>query len=234
MSEAVDGTAAEVKAAITSFGHDDDVEVVKAIVAIEVAPFERYFRRIASNPNIRACFHCARGRRGSGIPVVGETSPYRSLTQPPPASGSKRVMACSRQPSLSLRGKTARVNNAVMHRTVAIALAFAFFVPTAMAVRELVVIEEPQLAQKVEGIVLDGNGDPIPDMTVTDRTEKGEAVLRSTKTDGRGHFHFPTQRGKTVYCLRFDHPLWNPLQLTVKVDKHAPHRGITAKPEIGG
>jgi hypothetical protein len=28
--------------------------------------------------------------------------------------------------------------------------------------------------------------------------------------------------------------LWNPLQLTLKVDQHAPQRGITAKPEIGG
>lgn len=90
------------------------------------------------------------------------------------------------------------------------------------------------LAQKVEGVVLDPNGDPIPDMTVTDRTQDGAVVLRSTKTDRRGHFHFPTQRGKTVYCLRFDHPLWNPLQLTVKLDKCAPDRGITAKPEIGG
>ena len=103
-----------------------------------------------------------------------------------------------------------------------------------MAVRELVIIDEPQLAQKLEGVVLDANGDPIADMTVTDRTENGVAVLRSTKTDRSGHFQFPTQRGKTVYCLRFDHPLWNPLQLTVKLDKHAPQRGITAKPEIGG
>jgi len=121
-----------------------------------------------------------------------------------------------------------------MHRVAAIAVTCVFFVPTAMAVRALVVIEKPQLAQKVEGVVLDPNGDPIPDMTVTDRTQDGVAVLRSTKTDRGGHFHFPTQRGKTVYCLRFDHPLWNPLQLTVKLDKHAPDRGITAKPEIGG
>ena len=71
-------------------------------------------------------------------------------------------------------------------------------------------------------------------MIVTDRTENGVAVLRSAKTDSRGRFHFSTQHGKTVYCLRFDHPLWNPLQLRLKVDKHAPQRGITAKPEIGG
>ena len=121
-----------------------------------------------------------------------------------------------------------------MHRVAAIALRCEFFAPTAMAVRELVVIEKPQLAQKIEGVVLVPNGDPIPDMTVTDRTQNGVAVLRSTKTDRRGRFHFPTQRGKTVYCLRFDHPLWNPLQLTVKLDKHAPRQGITAKPEIGG
>ena len=71
-------------------------------------------------------------------------------------------------------------------------------------------------------------------MTVTDRTENGVAVLRTTKTDSKGQFHFPSQRGKTAYCLRFDHPLFNPLQLTLKLDKHAPQRGIMARPEIGG
>jgi len=97
-----------------------------------------------------------------------------------------------------------------------------------------VIIEEPQLAQRVEGVVLDPNDDPIADITVTDRTENCVAVLRSTRTDSKGHFHFPTERGKTVYCLRFDHPLWNPLQLTLKLDRHAPQRVITAKPHIGG
>lgn len=121
-----------------------------------------------------------------------------------------------------------------MLRVVVVALTSAFFVAPAKPVRQLVVIEEPQLAQRVEGIVLDPSGTPISGMTVTDRTENGAAVLRTTKTDGNGHFHFSSQRGKSVYCLRFDHPLWNPLQLTLKLDKHAPRQGITAKPEIGG
>ena len=121
-----------------------------------------------------------------------------------------------------------------MRRVIAIALACAFFVASARAVRELVVIEEPQLAQRVEGTILDPSGAPIPDMTVTDRTENGVAVLRTTKTDSKGHFQFSSQRGKTAYCLRFDHLLFNPLQLTLKLDKHAPQRGITARPQIGG
>jgi hypothetical protein len=121
-----------------------------------------------------------------------------------------------------------------MHRALAATLLFGFFVPAAMAVRELVIIDTPQVAQKVEGVVLDPNGNPITSMTVTDRTEDGKSVLRSTKTDEQGHFYFVSQRGKTIYCLRFDHPLWNPLQLRVKLDKRAPQPGITAKPEIGG
>jgi hypothetical protein len=116
----------------------------------------------------------------------------------------------------------------------AIALSFVFFVATARAVRELVIIQEPQLAQRVEGVVLDVQGTPIEGVDVTDRTENCVAVLRTTRTDRKGHFHFSTQRGKTVYCLRFDHPFWNPLQVTLKLDKHAPERGITARPEIGG
>jgi hypothetical protein len=121
-----------------------------------------------------------------------------------------------------------------MRRLIIVALACALFVAAAYAVRELVIIQEPQLAQRVEGTVLDPTGAPIAHMTVTDRAENGVDVLRSTKTDAKGHFHFPSQRGKNVYCLRFDDPLWNPLQLTLKLDKHAPQRGITARPHIGG
>ena len=121
-----------------------------------------------------------------------------------------------------------------MRQVLAIALTCAFLVAYANAVRELVVLEEPQLAQRLEGNVVDPSGTPIPDMTVTDRTENGVAVLRTTQTDKEGHFHFPKQRGKTVYCLRFDHPLWNPLQLKLRLDNRAAQRGITARPHIGG
>lgn len=121
-----------------------------------------------------------------------------------------------------------------MRQVIAVTLTWAFFVASAWAVRELVVIEDPQPAQRVEGVVLDPSGAPIRDMTVTDRTEDGVAILRSTKTDSNGRFHFSAQRGKTVYCLRFDHPLFNPLQVRLKLDKKAPQRGITARPHIGG
>jgi len=109
-----------------------------------------------------------------------------------------------------------------------------FFAPSANAVRELVIIKEPQLSQRVEGVVLDPNGDPIAGVTVTDRAQDGVAILRSTATDAKGYFRFSTQGGKSVYCIRFEHPLWNPLQVTVKIDKHAHQRGITARPEVGG
>jgi hypothetical protein len=116
----------------------------------------------------------------------------------------------------------------------AIAVTWALFVTSAKAVRELVIVDEPQPAQRIEGVVLDPVGGPIADMTVTDRAEDGAAVLRSTKTDNKGHFHFSKQRGKSVYCLRFDHPLFNPLQLRLKLDKKANKHGIIARPHIGG
>jgi hypothetical protein len=59
-------------------------------------------------------------------------------------------------------------------------------------------------------------------------------VLRSTRTDEQGRFHFSRKLGKSMYYLRFDDPLWNPLGLKLKVDEHAPQRGIVAKPQIGG
>ena len=103
-----------------------------------------------------------------------------------------------------------------------------------MAIREIVTIEEPQPAQRVEGVVLDPSGAPIAHMTVTDRTKEWVAVLRSTTTDDAGHFHFSHQRGKSVYYLRFDHAMFNPLQLKLKVDKNAPQQTITVKVPIGG
>jgi hypothetical protein len=121
-----------------------------------------------------------------------------------------------------------------VHRAIAIVVAWSFLIGSATAVRELVIIDQPQPAQRVEGVVLDPSGAPIPDVTVTDRTEDGNAVLRTTKTDSKGHFHFSTQHRKTIYCLRFDHPLFNPPQLRLKLDKKVPERGITARPHIGG
>ena len=121
-----------------------------------------------------------------------------------------------------------------MYRATAIVLICGFFVTSAKAVRELVVIEELQPAQRVEGVVLDPSGAPIPNMTVTDRTGEWVAVLRSTTTDSNGHFRFSSRREKSVYYLRFDNALFNPLQLRLKLDKKAPQRAITARPEIGG
>jgi len=60
-----------------------------------------------------------------------------------------------------------------MRRVIAIALTWAFLLTSAKAVRELVIVEELQPAQRVEGVVLHPSGAPIADMTVTDRTEDG-------------------------------------------------------------
>ena len=109
-----------------------------------------------------------------------------------------------------------------------------FFASSARAVREFVVIDEPQRAQRVEGVVLDPSGAPIAFMKVSDCSQKWEPVLRTTLTDRSGRFRLSRHPGKTVYYLRFDHPLWNPLGLTLKLDKKAPQRGITALPEVGG
>jgi hypothetical protein len=71
-------------------------------------------------------------------------------------------------------------------------------------------------------------------MVATDRTSDGVTILRSTKTDAKGYFRFSTQGGKSVYCIRFDRPLWNPLQVTVRLDKHEHQRGITVKDMVVG
>ncbi len=71
-------------------------------------------------------------------------------------------------------------------------------------------------------------------MTVTDRNEEWGIILRSTTTDENGRFRFSRVSGKTLYYIRFDHRLFNPLQLKLKLDKKAPERGITVNAPIGG
>ena len=121
-----------------------------------------------------------------------------------------------------------------MRQVIVIAIMCGFLTASAYAARETVRIEEPQPAQRVEGVVLDPTGVPIPDMTVTDRTENWGAILRSTVTDSKGRFRFPRQKGKSIYFLYSYHPSFNELELKLKVDKKAPQHGIIAKPYIGG
>jgi len=121
-----------------------------------------------------------------------------------------------------------------MRHTTTIALTFLLLVASANAVRQVVQLEKPQPARRVEGFVLDPSGAPIPGMTVTDRTKGWGTVLRSTTTDDKGHFHFSQIPGKVIYYLQFDDLLFNPLELKLKLDKKSRRRAITARPQIGG
>jgi hypothetical protein len=121
-----------------------------------------------------------------------------------------------------------------MRRAMAVALMCAALAGSAWAVRQIVQLSTPFVARKVDGVVLDPSGAPIADLTVTDLRENWGKVIRTTKTDGQGRFHFSAQSGKALYWLRFDHPEFNPLELKLKLNSKAPHLGITAKPHIGG
>jgi len=120
-------------------------------------------------------------------------------------------------------------------RTILLTLTCVFFsASSAIAVRQLVTIDTPQPARRVEGIVLDPSGAPIPEMTVSDYSEGWAIVVRTTKTDDKGHFRFSEQRGKNIYYLQFDSPSYNPLRIKLKLDKNSPHRAVTVNAPIGG
>jgi hypothetical protein len=114
------------------------------------------------------------------------------------AQGQCAISPCSRHFDPFLAGMVVMADTRSVQRVAAIAVICAFFVTYVKAVRELVQIDEFQPAQRVEGVVLDPSGAPIPNMTVTDRTEGWVAVLRSTTTDRKGHFRFSSQRRKSV------------------------------------
>lgn len=121
-----------------------------------------------------------------------------------------------------------------MRQVITIAIAWALVATPGSAVRELVILNDPLPAQHVEGVVLDLTGAPIEGIRVSDCTPEWASVLRSTITDSHGRFRLSRKHGKSIYYLRFDHRSFNPLMLKLKVDKHAPEPGITARPEIGG
>lgn len=116
----------------------------------------------------------------------------------------------------------------------ALVVACSLLASLAHGARELVILDGYQTAQRLEGVVLDPSGGPIAEMTVSDNTSDWKTILRSTRTDSKGRFHFSRQSGKTIYYLRFDHQLFNPLELKLKLDKNTPQRGITVRPHIGG
>lgn len=125
-------------------------------------------------------------------------------------------------------------HNLPVRRVLTVAFIWALLVTSANAARELIEIEEPQPSQRVEGIVVDPSGAPIEGMTVTDLSDDWGEVLRSTKKDKRGHFRFSAESSKTLYYLRFEHALFNPLQLKLKLHKKAKNSAITVKAPIGG
>jgi hypothetical protein len=127
-----------------------------------------------------------------------------------------------------------QMNIGSVRRALVIAITCLFLVASGMAVRQLVIIEEPQPARHVEGIVVDPSGAPIPDMTVTDCDDQWDTILRTTKTDSKGHFHFSSQPGKAIYYLHFENALFNPLQLKLTLDKKSHAHGIVVKAPIGG
>ena len=69
------------------------------------------------------------------------------------------------------------------YRALFIAITCLFLLAHCAAVRELVIIEKPQPAQHVEGTVFDPSGAPVPDMTVTDRSEQASVFRQRRWTD---------------------------------------------------
>jgi len=67
---------------------------------------------------------------------------------------------------------------------------------TISAQLQVVEIEQPQFAKSVAGVVVDPSGAALPGVTVEERSEDWKTVLRSTKTDENGRFHFAPSRNK--------------------------------------
>jgi len=95
----------------------------------------------------------------------------------------------------------------------------------------IVEIEKPQVAKTVAGVVNDPSGAALPDVTVEERSADWKTVLRSTKTDERGRFHF-SRGAKTVYYFEFSRSGFNWLRIKLEIQKKA-KRLVTVTMPIG-
>jgi len=86
---------------------------------------------------------------------------------------------------------------------------------------ETIEIEKPQSAKLVGGTVTDPSGAALPDVIVEERSQDWETVLRSTETDKKGRFKFPTTQSKAVYYLQFSRSGFDPLRIKLRIDKRA-------------
>ena len=96
---------------------------------------------------------------------------------------------------------------------------------------EIVEIEKPQVAKKVEGVVNDPSGAALPDVTVEERSDDWKTVLRSTRTDESGRFHF-SRGAKTVYYLELSRSGFNWVCIKLEIQKKA-KRLVTVTMPIG-
>lgn len=94
---------------------------------------------------------------------------------------------------------------------------------------EIVQIEKPQVAKMVAGIVNDPSGAALPDVTVEERSADWKTVLRSTRTDERGRFHF-LRSEKTVYYLEFSRSGFNWVRIKLEIQKKAKRLVIVTMP----
>jgi len=82
-----------------------------------------------------------------------------------------------------------------------ILLAWALLVPSAMAIRELVELEELQPAQQVERIILDPSDTPIPNMKGTD-CKGGPQYCVQLHLTTKGTFAFLGNAERTLLSFR--------------------------------
>jgi hypothetical protein len=85
-------------------------------------------------------------------------------------------------------------------------------------------------AAELSGIVLDQSGVPISQVRVSEMTDNWNTEVRSTSTDGQGHWSFaPTKRGST-HEIQFTKATFHAVRIHVKVTKRHPKTLIVEMP----
>jgi Carboxypeptidase regulatory-like domain len=91
---------------------------------------------------------------------------------------------------------------------------------TCGSVPKPVQLPHKQIVATLAGVVTDKAGAVIVHADVKETTSNWSTVLRTTTTNGEGHWSFPVRRGQRLYYFEVVKLGFSPVRFIVKVNKH--------------
>src|SRR5262245_32733159 len=76
-----------------------------------------------------------------------------------------------------------------------------------------------QKAKSLTGVIRDGAGVPIPQVTVQEMSDDWTTVLQATATDGNGRWSLPEVKGRKVHQIKFAKYAFHQVRFRVRLTR---------------